>query len=124
MKYYLAFNYWLPSENSWEMKILVVALINYAIAMTIEDALKSHPNPNYKKFARNIRLLLGYMAIVILVLINVLIYGVLLLSLWVYMVIRVARNPYQDLYLLVGEDLQHSKELAEDAIQRLFGRLE
>ncbi len=52
------------------MKMLVVALINYAIAMAIEHELQTHPNSYYKTCAKNIRLLLGYMAIVLLALIH------------------------------------------------------
>ncbi|XP_021687341.2 uncharacterized protein LOC110669829 [Hevea brasiliensis] len=92
--------------------------------MAIEHELQTHLNSNYKIFASNIRLLLGYLAIVQLALIHVLIYGLLLLGLWFYLVIRVAVNPCEDLCLLVGRDLQNLKRLAEDAIQRLFGRQE
>ncbi|KAJ9162775.1 hypothetical protein P3X46_022523 [Hevea brasiliensis] len=106
------------------MKMFVVTLINYAIAMAIEQGLQTHLNSNYKIFACNIRLLLGYLAIVQLALIHVLIYGLLLLGLWFYLVIRVAVNPCEDLCLLVVRDLQNLKRLAEDAIQRLFGRQE
>ncbi|KAJ9162536.1 hypothetical protein P3X46_022301 [Hevea brasiliensis] len=48
----------LEEQLSWQMKMLVVTLINYAIAMAIEHELQTHSNSNYKICARNICLLL------------------------------------------------------------------